>query len=460
MQPTPSVAAEPPLDLETRFARGLGRLQAGDAEGARRDFLAARDEAPDSPEIHANLALAHERCGDPTAALAAYRMALSLAPDDTLILLNAGALLTRLQRFDDAEAVYHSALSEDPGQPAIWSNLGVLEACRQRDDAAEHCYRQALTLAPDYRNARFNLAYLLLRQGRYREGWPCLEARDSLARLASRLDFPCWQGEALAGRRILIAAEGGHGDLLHFCRYAALLKAAGAATVGIVAYPGLEGLLSTLTGVDRVLLADEAPQAAEWDDWVGVLSLPGRFSTQGEPLPASLPYLTVPLPAQTRWQQRLPARGRRRVGLVWQGNPAFANDGERSLPDPELLAPLLAIPGIDFFSLHRDGTRTLPGVTELGPEIADFSDSAAILGELDLLISVDTALAHLAGALARPCWLLLADYQTDWRWLTGREDSPWYPGVMRLFRQPARGDWPAVIDRVAAALADWADEAR
>ncbi|WP_371323841.1 tetratricopeptide repeat protein [Dechloromonas sp. ZY10] len=447
-------------ELEVLFARGLGRLQGGDPTGAVQAFAVAREIAPGIPEIHANLALAHEACGNIGAAQAAYREALWLAPDDVQILLNYGALLTRQQQFGEAELSYRQALELQPDHPAIWSNLGVLYACLQREILAEDCYRQALELDPAHRNSQFNLAYLLLRQGRLNEGWQRLEARDSRHHLLQTLALPEWQGQDLRGRRIVIAAEGGHGDMLHFGRYGACLKAAGAASVGIVAYPGLRSLFLALSGVDRVLAHDTPLTAAEWDYWVAPLSLPGQLGGDAGEVPAQLPYLRVDTTKYEYWHNRLPRSGQRRIGLVWQGNPQFANDRQRSLPTPELLAPLLALPDCEFFSLHRDGAAPLAGVCELGAELADFSDSAAALQQLDLLISVDTALVHLAGALARPCWMMLPAYQTDWRWGKQGTESLWYPQVLRLYRQPAPGDWRTVIDRIAEDLRQFTGTAR
>ena len=443
-------------DLEARFARGLGRLHAGDPAGAVQAFAAARELAPGIPEIHANLALALEASGDSKAARAAYHTALLLAPDEVQILLNYGALLTRLRDFAEAEQSYRQALDWQADNPAIWSNLGVLYACQQREILAEDCYRQALELDPAHRSSQFNLAYLLLRQGRFDEGWQRLEARDSRHHLLQTLALPEWAGEDLRGQRIVITAEGGHGDLLHLGRYTARLKAAGAASVGILAYPGLHTLLATLPGVDRVLPHVAALTAADWDYWVALFSLPRHFAGQ----PVDLPYLAVNPAIQARWAARLPTTGKRRIGLVWHGSCHHANDRERSLPTPELLAPLLALPDYEFLALHQDGATPLAGVCELGSEIADFSDSAAILQQLDLLISVDTALAHLAGALARPCWVLLPAYQTDWRWGKHRSDSPWYPQVLRLYRQQQAGDWASVIARIADDLQKFTGAAR
>lgn len=455
----PGQAGKAPVgdDPEALFAHGLDCLQAGDSAAAREAFAAARTMAPEVPEIHANLALAQEDCGQYEAALDSCRVALTLAPGNTQILLNLSALLCRCQRLAEAEAVCLQALESAPDHPGAWSSLGVLHASQQHEVRAEACYRQALEIDPAHRNAQFNLAYLLLRQARYEEGWQCLEARTSQSWMQRELALPCWRGESLAGRGILVGCEAGYGDMLHFCRYAPMLKAAGASRVGILAYPGLERLFATLPGVDRVLPLGTPLQPGDWDCWIAPLSLPQRFASRAETLPASLPYLQVPAAARERWQARLTDRGKLRVGLVWQGNPAFANDRQRSLPTPALLAPLLAYPDIEFLALHKDGASALPGVHELGSDIDDFADTAAILQQLDLLIGVDTAVIHLAGALARPCWLLLADYLPDWRWLKRRNDSPWYPGVMRIFRQPRAGDWPALIAQVAAELGHWID---
>jgi len=448
-------------DLEALFQQASQQLARGEAAAAEvllRDLLRA---APDLPEAHANLALLAERRGDTGAAETAYRHALSLAPELHQARLNYGLLLLDARRNSEAEQQFQSVLKQAPTNAAAWGNLGLLHALDKREAAAEQCYRTALHLAPEHAASRFNLACLLLRQGRYEEGWRALEARDWYAALERELAMPRWQGEPLAGKAILIGPEAGHGDMIQFCRYAVELKAAGARRVCVLCHPPLARLFRTLSGIDEAIALGESVADAHWDYWTPPLSLPERFATRLAAIPAPLPYLHADPIASTAWARRLGRAAGKRIGLVWKGNPRFENDSERSLPSLDLLAPLGRCPGLSFFSLQKGAGEEEAAnppfpLLDLAPEIGDFADTAAIVANLDLVIAVDTAVAHLAGALGTPCWVLLPDYKTDWRWLAERQDSPWYPGVVRLFRQPAGGGWSPVIDAVATALGELA----
>jgi hypothetical protein len=271
--------------------------------------------------------------------------------------------------------------------------------------------------------------------------------------------MPRWQGESLVGKSLLVWMEQGFGDEIQFCRYLPLLKAQGAAHITLVCHPPLKTLLETLAGVDAVLAVDdEASELRPHDYWSLLLSLPYQFRTDLGSIPAAIPYLAVPAAAGQRWAGRL-ADAPINVGIVWQGNPRHLSDHERSLPSLATLAPLWDIPGIRFVSLQkgRDEAATSPGqaIVALGPMLQDFAETAAVIAQLDLLISVDTAVVHLAGALGKPSWVLLPAYKTDWRWLRHRPDSPWYPGVMRLFRQRQRGDWGLAVLELRDALRQW-----
>ena len=400
--------------------------------------------------------------GDASAAEACFREAIALVPDFAEAHANLGLLLDQAGRLDEAEAAYQRAIDLMPALPATWSNLGVLQACRKQEAAAEMSYRTAMALDPDYRLACFNLAYLLLRQGRYEEGWACFEKRDWYAQLETLLPCPRWQGEPLAGRSLLIGFEAGHGDMIQFCRYAAVLKGQGAAHITVICHPALKTLFTTLSGVDAVYAFDETFPPSTWDFWTPPLSIPFHCRTRLDSIPEELPYLHAEPERARRWSATLSAQcapDDLRVGLVWKGNPRFENDADRSLPGLTMLEPLGAVAGVRFFSLQKgvgedEAANPPPGlpVANLGPQLADFADTAAVVANLDLVICVDTAVAHLAGALGKHCWVLLPDYKTDWRWLSGRTDSPWYPGVMRLFRQSRMGDWGSVVGEVAAAL--------
>ena len=449
-----------PAEAEQLFYDGTRRMAAGDAAGAEADFRRALALVADFSEAHANLGLLFDQAGRDEEAEKHYRQAIETDPARTQNHLNFGGLLLRQKRFAEAEAAYRQALALNPESASAWSNLGVLLACVQREAEAEQCYRTAMQLDPAYRLAPFNFAYLLLRQGRFEEGWACLERRDWYAILEKNLSFPRWCGESLAGKSLLIGFEAGHGDMIQFCRYAALAKAAGATRVTILCHPGLKRLFATLTGVDDAFAFDEPLPSPGWDYWTPVLSLPFHFKTRLDSIPADLPYLFAKPERIAHWAAILGgSSGERRVGLVWKGNPRFENDADRSLPSLATLLPLWDVPGVRFFSLQKGTgqeeaacTPQAQPLTDLGSGLGDFADTAAVVMNLDLVITVDTAVAHLAGALGKPCWVLLPDYKTDWRWLTGRTDSPWYPGVLRLFRQNTAGDWGAVIEEVKSAL--------
>lgn len=435
-------------------------MEEGDAAGAQTTFREALRLAPGLAEAHANLGLVLDRCRKLVEAEVHYRKALELAAHQTKIHMNFGAMLAGQKRFAEAETVYRQALGIDPDSPGTLSNLGVLLACTGRENEAEQCYRRAMALAPAYRKPPFNLAYLLLRQGRYEEGWGRLQARDWHDPLEKELQFPRWQGEPLTGKSILIGFEAGHGDMIQFCRYATLVRKAGAMRVSLLCHPGLKSLFERLDGVDEVIALGEPVARDGWDFWTVPMTLPFLFHTTLDTIPAKLPYLFAQPERVRHWAGIMQDCGAAlRVGLAWKGNPNFENNPDRSLPSLGSVASLGHVPGVRFFSLQKGPGQEealhppLPlSLTDLAPRIKDFGDTAAAIMNLDLVISIDTAVAHLAGALGKPCWVLLPDFKPDWRWLAGRADSPWYPDVMRLFRQQQPGDWMPVIAEVGAAL--------
>jgi len=449
------------LRAEALFFEGNRQMAAGEIVAAETSYREALRLLPDFAETHANLALLLERSARRDEAEHHYRRAIAGDPGCAQTHLNFGALLADGKRFDEAESAYRRALELAPDWPAAWSNLGALQACRKQEAAAEASCRRAIALDAGHASAHFNLAYLLLRQGRYEEGWRCFERRDWYRQLEQRLSCPRWRGESLIGRSLLIGFEAGHGDMIQFCRYADVMKRAGAARVGVICHPALKRLFATLDGADEICGFDEEP-SGPWDYWAPPLSLPLHCGTRLESIPARLPYLHADAERRRQWAVELGALAspaELRVGLVWKGNPRFENDADRSLPDLATLAPLGAIVGVRWFSLQKgagedEAARPPAGlpVVALGGRLRDFADTAAAIANLDLVIGVDTAVGHLAGAMARNCWLLLPDYKTDWRWLAGRGDSPWYPKVMRLFRQPRMGDWQSVVGEVAVAL--------
>ena len=443
------------------FNQGNQRLADRNLSAAASSFRQAIALNPNMGEAHANLALVLDQMACPQEAEASYRHAITLCPGSAPSHINLGSLLSQQRRFNEAGECYLQALELAPEAAAVWCNLGIWHVCQRQEEEAEQCYRRALVLEPQHAKAHFNLSYLLLRQGRFEEGWQHLETRDWYAGLAGHFGCPRWRGEPLQGKSLVIGFEAGHGDMIQFVRYAAVLKSQGAAHITLLCHPALKALLATLSGVDTIFAFNEDVPTSGWDFWTPPLSIPLYCQTREDSIPATIPYLYAEPKKQAKWAEHLaqtlspqlrPERRDLKVGLVWRGNPQFENDSDRSIHDTSLLQPLIDVPGTQFFSLQPGlddaSVSPLRRVTHLGNHIADFTDTAAIMVNLDLVITVDTAAAHLAGALGVPCCVLLPDYLTDWRWLKDRSDSPWYPGTMRLFRQHTAGDWRVVIRAV------------
>jgi len=438
----------------------------GQGAAAEQGYRRALALQPGYADAWHNLGLLYTQHGQAARAEAALRTCIELRPQDAEAWISLGNLYQHQLRDQDAEDAYARALVARPGHAKALNNLGALYQRQGQVARAEKAYREAIDADPGYPEARWNLGFLLLAQGRLAEGWPWMEARHdpALARpiaVRPRLDYPQWQGESLAGRTIVVWPEQGFGDQIQFVRYLPMLKAAGAREVILVCHDPLLPLLRTAAGADRIVGFSEAARLPPQDFWVFMLSLPMRFGTTLATIPASLPYLTADAQRVARWLPRLePTRGKMRVGLVWRGFRGHVNDVHRSLPGLDCLAPLRAVPGVSFVSLQRgmDGeaptTMLAPEILDLGADIADFGDTAAIVAQLDLVICVDTAVAHVAGALGKPCWVLLPAVHPDWRWMENRSDAPWYPTVLKLYRQRVSGSWDAVIASVAKDLAD------
>lgn len=442
-------------DPQQAYLDANNRLAAGDYAGAEEGYLQALALQPWHAAARANLGYLKEQQGAAAEAEFHYLQALALMPDHGQLYLNLGALLLKEKRFAESETAMRAAVECEPDSASAWNMLGALLVCTHREAEGEACYRESLALEPEHARTQFNLSYLLLRQGRFEEGWRMLDARWQFDQFPLSFDCPFWEGEPLAGKSIVLGLEAGHGDMIHFARYAALLKRRGAARVDVVCHPALQRLFATLPGVDRVhALGETLPQ--DWDYWTRPMRLPRLFDTELTTIPAEVPYLRARPEMAEHWRDLLPQQGLR-VGLAWRGNANFENDADRSLPSLMSLAPLAAVHA-HFVSLQKgageaEALQPPSGMSLLavGGQLADFADTAAVIANLDLVISVDTAVAHLAGALGKPCWLLLPDYRCDWRWMADRNDTPWYPS-MHLFRQPRGGGWAPVIAEVAAAL--------
>ncbi|MBF0178589.1 MAG: glycosyltransferase family protein [Magnetococcales bacterium] len=377
-----------------------------------------------------------------------------------------GRMFQERNQLDQARTAYRQAIRLRPDYADALANLGCLLMDLHRPEEAEAALRAASRAAPGQVEILWNLALLLLRQGRFAEGWTLYEYRHHpgnrfRSTVPPDLPFPCWRGEALTGKAILVLTEQGLGDTLQFCRYLPILKARGAKAVKLVCAPSLAGLLQTLPGMEAPEDEETTGGAGESHDfWTFLLDIPVHLRTTLATIPADLPYLRTLPERDAAWRGRLPPPGALRVGLTWKGNPDHWNDGNRSLPDLACLASLWSVSGVVFVGLQTGagaGEAASPPdgqpLLDCGHWIGDCADTASIVARLDLVICVDTAIAHLCGALGKRCWVLLPVIGSDWRWLEERSDSPWYPGVMRLFRQKIPGDWSGVIREVREALA-------
>lgn len=462
------------LTLQPRYAEAhnthgtilekLGRLP--EAETAYRHAIAIR---PDFAESYYNLGIVLHAMDRLEESEASYREALALRPQSVEVLNNLGGVLQARGLPAQAAELYRCALTLRPEVSVTHYNLGTVLKSLDRLAEAEAEYRAAIALDPAYADARFGLATLLLSFGRYEEAWLAYEARYELKRFVhwkTRMVLePCarWSGEPLQGRALLVWQEDGLGDMVQFGRYLSRLKALGVARLVVACLPSLHRLIRSVEGVDEVVdHAGAQARVGEFDCWISPMSVPLHLRVHDHARDEAVSpaaYLKPDPALVERWRARLDALSPGlRVGVVWKGNPQHHNDAFRSLPSLSLLEPLWQVPGVRFVSLQKgqgeDEALAPPAqqpLLHLGSEIADLADSTAIVAQLDLVICVDTAIAHVAGSVGTPCWVLLPAQDIDWRWMHGREDSPWYPRA-RLFRQSAQGQWDSVVERVKAAL--------
>ncbi|MDR3515503.1 MAG: tetratricopeptide repeat-containing glycosyltransferase family protein [Azospirillaceae bacterium] len=417
---------------------------------------------PDYAPAYSNLGNTQIDRGDIASAIAACRHALALQPAYPEAHNNLGNALQIAQRLEEAVHHYRLAITARPHYPLAFSNLGNALRELRLFDPAVAAYRTALNQDPHAATIHLNYAMLLLLRGEFREGWAEYEwrwqiPRFQLQRLATAQ--PAWSGEPLAGRTILLYGEQGYGDVLQFARFVPQVAALGGRVVLRVWNP-LVRLLRTVPGVADVISA--AGDLPRFDYHLPLMSLPHVFGTDPAHIPASVPYVTAAPDAVAAWRRRLAAVPGLKIGLVWAGDPrrndhaAHRIDNRRSLHLADF-APLADIPGLALISLQKGEpaaqTQNPPAGLHLFDwmeEIEDFADTAALIDTLDLVISVDTAVAHLAGALGKPVWIL-SRFDGCWRWLHNRADSPWYP-TARLFRQQQRGDWAPVLKNVFDAL--------
>ena len=414
--------------------------------------------APKNALVHALIAQSYNEQNQTTLARKGYFSAHELEPENIDYLYNLALYQQKKSQYSEAEEYYLKLLSKQPHHVNTLANLGRLYQDTNRPELALHYYEKDLKLRPEDPDSHFNLAFIHLLTGNYDAGWREYEWR--FKRPAAKRTYPHtfqqprWQGDYFHGKTLLVHGEQGFGDNLQFMRYLPLVKRLGG-TVYFEAPQSLAPLIKDFPGIDQLLIYDpERPTDELFDYYIPLLSLPLLFKTKSDSIPPVEPPLKAPLKLYEKWKQQL-ASPKIKIGLVWGGH---------LMPDPlrscsaKGFRPLCELPGFDFYGLQTgkpaSESQTLadtPGFRQnLGPKLKNFADTAAVISNLDLIITIDTATAHLAGAMGHPVWVLLP-FAPDWRWFLERSDSPWYPS-MRLFRQPEPGNWRQTIKKIRNSL--------
>jgi len=429
----------------------------GEVEAAIESYEESLVLDPSRAQVHNNLGNLYRSLGRLEDAEASFRLAIRADASLAEGPLNLAMLLAQTGRAGEAIEQCRKALDLRPQFPEASLSLGFLLEQEGDLDGAMQRYGDAVAARPEYAEARFSLALQQLLRGDYANGWREYECRKHLPGHEGAWSpggRAAWDGAPLGGRTILLYAEQGFGDVIQFVRYAPLVAACGGNVI-LSCQPKLKGLLGTVPGVSAVLGTGEA--LPSFDVSCSLLSLPRLFGTTLETIPSRAPYLRPDLEKAQHWKARLDADGSSvKVGLYWATDTSNRIASLKTLA-LEMLAPLAGIRGVAYYSLQRGAAAAQAAhppagmrVTDLAPDLKDFSDDAALMENLDLIVSIDTATAHLAGALGRPVWTL-THFPPEWRWLLGRDDSPWYPS-MRLFRRGRTESWNHVVGRLGGAL--------
>ncbi len=425
----------------------------GEVDEAIDAYKQATALKPDSDLAFTKLGQALERQNRFDEAVEAFRRAAMLKPQSSEASGALGNALHRAGRFDEAEATFRDAAALHRDLPQMHYSLGNVLKDKGKLDEAIAEFDRAIKRQPDYADAAWNRGLSYLLKGDFERGWPAYEARWK--REQEKADQPLWDGSHLLGQRILLRLEQGLGDIIQFIRYAPLVAERGGKVI-VQCPPEISRLLEGQCRINQVVTTDDPSPRA--DVWFPLLSLTGLMHTTLETIPNDVPYLLADAAAVDAWETKLrEVSAGRKIGLAWAGSPKHADERRLSIPLPSF-APLGKTPGIQLFSLQKGEAAQLAGVSRDWPiidmtaDLVDLAATAALIANLDLVIACDTAVAHLAGAMAKAVWLLLP-FAPDWRWMLEREDSPWYP-TMRLFRQPRPGDWDSPIQRIVNALAN------
>jgi tetratricopeptide (TPR) repeat protein len=485
-----AAALRPDL-AEAQNNYGNALCDAGRCEQAFGPLRKAIELNPNLSGAHSNLGNAHFRLGQLEEAVAAYRRAVELEPKGVRYLNNLSVALRGLRQYDEsiaccrwalevepqssrsydnlgsalaskglleeAEAAYRRGLNISPSDVEIYCNLGHIFYFKGQWNKAQSVYQAILNQEPDNAQAHWSMALILLTLGEYEKGWSHYEWRWRVKELHMRLrtEAPRWNGSDLGGRKILLHNEQGFGDTIQFVRYIPEVTRRGGKVI-LACQPELFSLLKDFPGIERCIRNDEPtpPGTVEHHVVCPLLSLPGVLRTTAKNIPADIPYLSADAEKEQFWKERLAGEKRLKIGVAWAGRPGHPNDHNRSLSFSRL-APLMGAADVRWISLQfgaaaGQAANSPIDLTDWTEELKDFSDTAALIANLDLVIAADTAVVHLAGAMGKRAWVLLP-FIPDWRWMLKRSDSPWYP-TLRLFRQTRIGDWTGPVEQAAEAL--------
>lgn len=431
---------------------GLVVHHRGEHDKAAQLIRRAIKQSPREGRFYGNLGNVLAAAGRSDEAVAAYRTFLGMTPAEPRAHYNLGNVFRKMGMVDDAIASFRKAIQYDPNYGEAYGNLGDSLNKTGKIDEAIAAYVTALRIMPNDPAAHVNYALALLLNGDFEKGLPEKEWRKRLPSFLAQRQFtqPQWDGGDLGGKRIAVQCEQGLGDSIHFARYCEMVAERGG-KVSLFCDPRLHRLFKNLQGVESLIW--ESDSAGDCERQCQLMSLPLIFKTDLSNIPARIPYLAAETELVENWKSRISAtRDGMKVGLAWAGNPEHLDDRSRSIKLAEF-TPLAEVQGVVFHSLQKGNSQTPDPAMRLvdsTAELQDFADTAALIANLDLVISVDTSVAHLAGAMGKPVWLLI-QFTPDWRWLLNREDTPWYP-TMRLFRQKRPGDWAEVVQRIHQAL--------
>lgn len=453
------------LQIDSKTVAEYKRLgtdfqQIGALENALSIYEEVLKVTPNDYDVYNNCGVALHNLKRLDEALNCFKSSLDFGGEIAHVYCNMGNVLFDLDALDEARECYRKSLALDSDNVYALASYAKLERHQMNLDEARECLDKAIELNPEFAGAYWNRSQLLLLQGAYKQGWQEYESRlrapEYIQRFGRRtFSKPRWQGEVLGDKRLFVYSEQGHGDTIQFCRYIPLLKSRARNIVFECREPLFKLMQGLGCNIDLVKARDDYAEPDDYDYQVPLMSLPYVFGTTVDNVPNEVPYLKSDEQLLEQWAQRL-CRDGLKVGITWAGNPNFANDRYRSL-ELHQLNDVLRLPGINFFSLQKGPAEAqLNSLTDdvsvmnLSDELNDFADTAAAIANMDLVITVDTAVAHLAGALGKSVWLFTYT-PTEWRWLLDRDDSPWYP-TMTLFRQKHAFEWQDVVQEMKGRL--------